>query len=375
MPVPAIKKHFSTLEDPRVERTKRHPLVDIVVIAMLAVLCGADGWDDIVDFASVRQAWLRTFLELPSGIPSADTFRRVFGALAPEQFGRCFASFVAELAGNVEGKLVCIDGKTMRRTFARERGEGPLHLVSAWVADNSVVLGQLAVDAKSNEIPAIPALLAMLDVKGATVTIDAAGCQREIAATIVAQGADYVLALKGNQPLLHQEVVSYFDDALANGVELSQHQSVDKGHGRLETRSVWTSAELDWMTGRKRWKGLRSIVMVERERQVGAETSTERAYYLSSHELSADDAGRWVRGHWSIENSLHWVLDVVFDEDHCRIRDRRASQNFALLRKLALTLLKNEKSDAKKSVARKRKRAGWDHDYLFQVLGAAIAPA
>jgi predicted transposase YbfD/YdcC len=366
-----IEHYFASLQDPRVDRTKRHQLVDIVVIAILAVICGCDGWDDIVDFAAVREAWLRTFLDLPNGIPCADTFRRVFNALEPREFGRCFASYVAELAGHVDGKLVCIDGKTMRRTFARERGEGPLHMVSAWMAENAVVLGQIAVAAKSNEIPAIPALLALIDVKGATVTIDAAGCQREIAATIVDKGADYVLALKGNQTLLHEEVVLYFDDALASGAQLSHDVSVDKGHGRIETRRVWTSMDLGWMTERKRWKGLRSIVMVERERQVGDETSSERAYFISSHELNAERAGAMVRGHWSIENGLHWVLDVVFHEDHSRIRDRRGAQNFALLRKLALTLLKNETSTPGKSIARKRKRAGWDHDYMFQVLAAA----
>jgi predicted transposase YbfD/YdcC len=366
-----IKEQFAELEDPRVDRTKRHQLGDIIVMAILAVISGCDGWDDIVDFAAVRESWLRTFLELPNGVPCADTFRRVFGALDPRQFGRCFSQFVAELSGNVEGKLVGIDGKTMRRTFARERGQGPLHIVSAWVAESAVTLGQVAVDAKSNEIVAIPELLAMLKIKGATVTIDAAGCQRKIAEVIVDKGADYVLSLKDNQPLLHQEVASYFDDALGSGVELPYHQSVDKGHGRLEVRRVWTSTDLGWMSERKRWQGLQGLVMVERERQVNEKTSKERAYFLSSHPFEkAEHAGQLVRGHWGIENGLHWVLDMVFDEDHSRIRQRRAAQNFALLRKLALSLLKNEPTDGKKSVARKRKRAGWDHDYLFLVLAA-----
>jgi predicted transposase YbfD/YdcC len=370
-----IKAPFAQLQDPRVDRTKRHQLVDIIVIAILAVISGSDGWDDIVDFADVRESWLRTFLELPNGIPCADTFRRVFGALDPLEFGRCFAQFVAELGGHVEGKLVCIDGKTMRRTFARERGQGPLHIVSAWVAESGVTLGQVAVDAKSNEIVAIPELLAMLEIEGATVTIDAAGCQRKIAQAIVEKGAHYLLSLKDNQPLLHQEVVSYFDDALGSGVELPCHESVDKGHGRLEVRRVWTSTDIGWMSVRKRWKGLQSLVMVERERQVGERTSKERAYFLSSQPFDrAERAAYLVRGHWGIENGLHWVLDMVFDEDHSRIRQRRAAQNFALLRKLALSLLKNEPTDGKKSVARKRKRAGWDHEYLFKVLAAA-APA
>ena len=333
---------------------------------------GSNGWDDIVDFAVVRESWLRTFLELPNGIPCADTFRRVFGALDPQQFGRCFGPFVAELGGHVAGKLVCVDGKTMRRTFARERGQGPLHLVSAWVADSSVTLGQVAVEAKSNEIVAIPELLGMLEIKGATVTIDAAGCQRKIAQTIVEKGADYVLSLKANQPLLLEEVRSYFEEALGSGVKLPYHESADKGHGRLELRRVWTSTDIGWMSVRKRWKGLASLVMVERERAVGEKISKERAYFLSSRAFErAEQAGGLVRGHWGIENGLHWILDMVFDEDHSRIRQRRAAQNFALLRKLALGLLKNEPTQAHKSVARKRKRAEWDHDYLFRVLAAA----
>jgi predicted transposase YbfD/YdcC len=369
-----VQEHFAMLDDPRVDRTRRHELGDIVVIAILAVICGSDGWDDIVDFAEVREAWLKTFLKLPGGLPSADTFRRVFSALDPQQFGQCFASFVAELAGHVDGNLVCIDGKTLRRTFARERGQGPLHLVSAWMADRSVTLGQLAVDSKSNEVTAIPELIAMLELRGATVTIDAAGCQRKIAAALVDKGADYVLALKANQPLLHDEVADYFAGALESEPELSCHQSVDKGHGRIETRRTWASADLGWMSERLRWKGLRSIVMVERERLVGAQSSTERAYFLSSLELGAERAGELVRAHWAIENGLHWVLDMVFDEDHSRIRDRTAAQNFALLRKLALALLKNEPVHANKSIVRKRRRATMDTDYLFLVLAAADKP-
>jgi predicted transposase YbfD/YdcC len=369
-----MQDHFAMLDDPRVDRTKRHELTDIVIIAILAVICGSDGWDDIVDFAEVRETWLRTFLKLPAGLPSADTFRRVFSALDPKQFGQCFASFVTELAGHVHGQLVCIDGKTMRRTFARERGQGPLHLVSAWVADRSVTLGQLAVDAQSNEVTAIPSLLEMLELRGATVTIDAAGCQRDVAQAIVAKGADYVLALKANQPSLHEEVAEYFADALESEPELSRHQSVHKGHGRIETRTTWTSTDLGWMSERRRWKALRSIVMVERERLIGTQSSTERAYFLSSLELGAERAGELVRGHWAIENGLHWVLDMVFDEDHSRIRDRKAAQNFALLRKLALALLKNEPVHANKSIVRKRRRATMDTDYLFLVLAAADKP-
>lgn len=366
-----MKEHFATLQDPRVDRTKRHLLVDIIIVSIVAVIRGAEGWDDIELFGQTEQAWLRTFLELPNGIPSADTIRRVFEAIDPKQFGECFARFVSELAGNVAGKQVCLDGKTMRHTFARERGEGPLHLVSAFVAESSVTLGQIAVDQKSNEIVAIPALLETLDIKGATVSIDAAGCQRKIAEMVVGKGADYVLALKGNHPQLNQEVAEYFEDAIKTGAELSYAESADKGHGRLEVRRVFTSQEVDWISDRTKWAGLRSIVMIERERHIGEQKSTERQYYLSSHELLAERASALVRGHWAIENNLHWVLDVVYGEDQSRIRDRRSAQNFALLRKLSITLIKNETSNPKLSGKAKRKCAAWGHDYLFKILAAA----
>jgi predicted transposase YbfD/YdcC len=368
---PTILDHFETLTDPRMARTRRHELTDIVIIAILAVICGAEGWEDIEDYAEVRLAWLKTFLSLPSGAPSADTFRRVLSALDPQEFHRCFASWMAELANGTAGKLVAIDGKTMRRSFARERGQGPMHVVSAWVAENGLSLGQLATAEKSNEIVAIPQLLALLDVRGATVTIDALGCQKKIAQAIVEGEADYILGLKANQPLLHDEVKSFFADAEKDAFCNTPHtfaETVDGEHGRIETRRIWSTSALDWMSQLKAWMGLRSLVMVERQRTVGEQTSVERSYFLSSHELPASRFGELIRAHWSIENSLHWVLDVVFDEDQSRIRRGHGAHNFALLRKLALGLLKQECSDPRMSLARKRKRAGWDHDYLFKVL-------
>jgi predicted transposase YbfD/YdcC len=287
-----IQDHFATLEDPRVDRTRRHDLGEILVIAVLAVLAGADGWEDTVVWAKARQSWLKTFLVLSSGVPCPDTFRRVFRAVDPAKFAACFASMTAELAGSMLDQLVAID-ETMRRTFARERGQKALHMVTAWVAERGVQLGQIAIEEKSNEITAIPALLDTLDVRGATVTIDAEGCQKKIAAKIIDGGANYLLALKANQPLLHQEVTDYFEHA-------------------------------------------------QQDRTIDAKPLT--------------------------------TLDMVFDEDRSRIRDRNAVTNLALLRKLALALLKREQSDPRMSIKMKRRRVGWDNDYLFTVLAAVTSP-
>ncbi len=369
-----IHEHFVTLQDPRIERTKRHALMDVVVIAILAVIAGADGWDDIEQFADARSRWLKTFLALRGGVPCADTFRRVFAALDAEEFQRCVLGWMCELADGLSGKLVAIDGKTARGSFGD--GRGPLHLVSAWVAENSLALAQIAVEDKSNEIVAIPRLLALLDLRGATVTIDAMGCQKAIAAAIVDRGADYVLALKDNHPTLHAEVAEFFADAEKSGWRDTPHSSdetTDGGHGRVEVRRVWASDEIEWLDPKGAWKGLRSIVMVERERTARGQTSIERAYYLTSCSADAAKLGDIVRRHWSIENSLHWTLDVTFDEDSSRIRSKNGVQNFAALRKIALALLKREASKAKLSVAQKRKRAGYLTEYLLVVLRGASA--
>ena len=373
MQPPAIWDHFESLKDPRVERTRRHKLMDIVVMSVMAVICYADGWSDIHDFGKAREAWLREFLELPNGIPCDDTFRRVFAALDPEQFQACFLSWVRSLVGSTDGKLVAIDGKTVRHSFAREEGKGALHLVSAWVAENQAVLGQLATDSKSNEITAIPQLLELLDLRGATVTIDAMGCQKAIAEKIIDAGGNYILGLKENHPTLHQEVEQFFETAQAEAfrdTRCDQDETVDGGHGRIELRRVFASEDIDWLADKPYWKGLRSVVMVESERSVGDKTSFERRYYLSS--LAADAAllGERIRGHWGIENQLHWVLDMAFDEDRSRIRRGHGPDNFALLRKIALILLKREKT-LRRGLEGKRKRAAWDHDYVLRVLEAA----
>ena len=370
---------FEDLPDPRVARTRVHSLGEALVIVVLAVIAGADGWDEVVEWAEFRESWLRTFLSLPAGIPSADTIRRIFCSIAPEKFAACFERMIAELAGDMQDQLVAIDGKAMRRTFARNRGQRALHMVSAWVAERGVHLGQIATEEKSNEITAIPELLDMIDVRGATVSIDAEGCQKKIAEKIVDGGANYLLALKGNQPLLHDEVIAYFDharhDHTVGATSLAFDETVDKGHGRLETRRVWCTDDIAWMSERTKWKGLRTIAMIERQRVVGDKTSVENAYYLSTCAPDAARLGWLARRHWSVENELHWVLDMTFDEDHSRIRDRNATTNLALLRKLALALLKRETSDPRKSIKMKRRRAGWDNDYLFTVLSAVAPPA
>lgn len=325
----------------------------------------------------MKAEWLKTWLDLPNGTPSADTFRRVMAALDPKEFHRCFMQWMVTLAGGTKGKLVAIDGKTMRGTLARAAGKTAIHMVSAWLGENNLVLGQMMTEAKSNEITAIPQLLELIDVKGSTVTIDAMGCQTKIAQVIVGKGADYILALKGNQSTLEQEVASFFADARTTGfqgVPHSFHETVDGDHGRIETRRVWVTTQLDWMLdAKKSWSNLQSLVLVESERFVNGKTTIELRHYISSHKtLDAKLLGESIRAHWGVENGLHWVLDVTFNEDRCRIREGHAAENFALLRKLALTLFKCETS-LKMSIALKKKSAAWDHNYGLKVLAAGFS--
>jgi predicted transposase YbfD/YdcC len=349
--------------------------MNVLVIALLAMICGADGWEDMETFGNAKRAWLSTFLDLTHGIPSEDTFRRVFAALDPTAFNACFIAWVQALSEGTEGKLVAVDGKTVRHSFDRATGKKALHLVSAWVADNRLALGQLATEEKSNEITAIPKLLDLLDIRGATITVDAMGCQREIAKKIVDRGADYIMGLKGNQGTAHDAVEGFFDDARANefrDVQHTFHQTVDGSeHGRLEVRRIWSSQQLDWFADRAKWKRLQSLIMVESERTVGAETSTERRYYWSSHAADAEIFAAMIRGHWSIENQLHWSLDMAFGEDQSRIRTGHATQNIALLRKITMNLAKNERSH-KAGIKAKMKRAGWEDDYLLKLLRVGL---
>ena len=362
---------LTTVPDPRVARTRVHRLEDILAIALLAAINGADGWEEMADFAGVREAWLRGFLELPGGLPCADTYRRVFEAIDPAALGACLAAMTAGLTSDLTGKVVAIDGKTMRRSFDKRSGMSALHVVSAWVSDQGISLGQIATEEKSNEITAIPELLKTIDVKGAIVTIDAMGCQKKIAASIVEAEADYALALKENHPTLRTEVEGVFAAAEAEEAGTKRVKSISvrsEGHGRKEVRRVSVSQDVAALSEGKEWASLRSVVMVERTRTVGDTTSTETAYYLSSLRVGPKAMERVIRSHWSIENSLHWVLDVVFREDSSRVRSRGGATNLAALRKLALVLLRLEQSKPGKSVARKRKLAGWEPDYAFDIL-------
>jgi len=366
-----LLRYFSDLKDPRVNRTKRHLLEDLLTIAIGGVICGAEGWVQVAQFGRCKREWLQTFLQLPNGIPSHDTFGRVFAKLDPAAFEECFRKWIRALASHSQGRLIAIDGKTMRRSLDAANGQAAIHLVSAWSQANRLVLGQLATDAKSNEITAIPELLKLLDVDGAVVTIDAMGCQKKIAAQIVDQGGDYVLQLKGNQGGLHEETVLLFEEGLRDdgrGIASTTTATTNGGHGRIEERRIWVTPEIEWFAERGQWKGLRSLARVEARRTVNGVTSREFRYYLSS--LDGKDPERMldlVRGHWGVENSLHWSLDVSFREDDCRIRQGHAAENFSRLNRIALNLLKAE-TQQKVGIKTKRLCAGWDHTYLLKVL-------
>jgi len=368
---------LAAVPDPRRQcQNLRHRLVDVLVVGFCGVLCGCDDFVEIETFGRSKEAFFRRFLELPEGIPSHDTFRRVFQAVCPQALQRCLIQWLQGLRQAAppegEGEVVAIDGKALRRTFDRARGLGALHLVSAWATTNGLTLGQVAVDAKSNEITAIPHLIELLDLKDCVVTIDAAGCQTDIAGQIVAQEADYVLALKENQPTLYEQVSDYFLEQLeATGPErlLRHHREVEEGHGRTETRETWVAPATAAMRAPGAWPGLATVVLVVRccvDHATG-KTSDEVRYFISSLPAKVKRLASAVRQHWGIENSLHWVLDVAFHEDRMRQRDRNGVENLALLNRLAVSLLRQDKT-IKAGVKSKRKTAGWDDNYLLHLL-------
>jgi predicted transposase YbfD/YdcC len=366
----SLLRHFEGVEDPRDNRGKEHNLLDIIVIAICAVISGGENWEDIALFGESKQDWLGTFLQLPNGIPCDDTFARVFARLNPQQMQNSFISWVKSISQVLKGEVVAIDGKTLRHSYDRGADKGAIHMVSAWASANRLVLGQSKVDEKSNEITAIPELLKLLDINGCIVTIDAMGCQKEIASQIIEQGANYVLALKGNQGGLFEDVQWLFQQAINTDFVDVDHdfcQSIDKGHGRLEIRRCWTLSNLDYLTQLPLWSGLQTIALVQSERRINGKVSTENRYYISSLPSNAALIANAVRTHWSIENSLHWVLDVSFHEDASRIRKDNSPENMAIMRHFALNLLSRDKS-SKFSMRAKRNKAAWDLAYLNRLL-------
>ena len=364
----SLTEQFSHLKDPRVDRTKRHKLTDVIAIAVCAVICGANGWTDVELFGKSKRDWLEAFLELPNGIPSHDTFGRVFAMLDAEEFERCFMNWVSAVSELVEGEVVAIDGKTLRRSGDRGVGKSALHLVSAWASANRLVLGQQKVEGHTNEITAIPELLRSLDVSGCVVTIDAMGCQKKVARTIVEQEADYVLALKGNQRELHEDVKDTFEQW--DGSAGDFYEKVEKSHGRIETRRCWSVTDrecIEYLDDKGEWQGLSGVMMVESERVIEGVSSSRRRYYISSLSADAKTLLEASRSHWSIENSMHWVLDMGFREDESRVRKGNSAENLSILRRMAMNLLRWDKS-VKVGIEAKRKRAGWDEKYLLKIL-------
>jgi len=362
----------SQLEDPRLDRKKRHSLHDIVAITICAVIAGADGWTDVARFGRAKETWLRTFLKLPNGIPSHDTFGRFFSLLDPVAFQRCFIQWVQSIHESVQG-VVAIDGKTARRSHDRSKGKQAIHIVGAWATENGIALGQTKVDDKSNEITAIPELVKTLNLKGCVVTIDAMGCQREIAKTIVEAGADYLLAVKGNQETLCEDVEDEFKAAQADNfahMDCQYFESLERGHGRIEKREYWYTHDIEGLGTLERWPKLAGMAMCRATRTVNGESSVEDRYFITS--CTHDDVNKIahaIRAHWRVENSLHWVLDIAFNEDQCRIRIGYAAENLATIRRLAINALRANTS-RKGGIKAKRLQAAWDMDYLLEILMA-----
>jgi predicted transposase YbfD/YdcC len=372
-------EHFSDLKDPRDDKNKKHQLMDILFLVIAAVISGAEGWEAIEAFGEEKLEWLRKYFPFANGVPSHDCIRMVMISLSPKALQGCFARWMQAVVEVAKGEVVAIDGKTIRRSFDQAEGLGAIHMVSAWAKRNGVSLGQVKTDEKSNEITAIPALLKLLELRGCIVTIDAMGCQRAIAEQIRAQGADYVLAVKANQKELHEALEDYFETAQQAGyraVPLERWEEIDSGHGRVEVRRYQLVPDLSTLPKPEQWKDLQGIARVECERHVGDQISSEVRYYITSLGQDVGRLAEAVRGHWGIENSLHWVLDVTFREDDSRLRSGYGAENFAVIRHIALNLLKREPS--KGSLKRKRYKAALSNEFRtfsirrgVQRLGAA----
>jgi predicted transposase YbfD/YdcC len=366
---PTLIEPFKDIQDPRLQRKQLHKLDDIFFMTLCAVICGCDGWVAIEKFANIKRNWFKQYLSLENGIPSHDTFGRVFSLIDPEQFQTCFSNWIKDIVKSVTGDVIAIDGKCLRRSHDKSSNKSAIYMVSAWSHDNQLTLGQVKVDEKSNEITALPALLENLDITGGIITTDALNTQKKSAEVIVSKGADYVTALKGNQSTLHDDVILFFENtptSYANS--LNTYKSVDAGHGRIEERIVTSCNQIEWLTAHHSHPHLASIISVTSRRFHEDKWSQETRYFISSVKHNdAEKFAHYVRAHWGVENNLHWTLDMAFDEDHCRNRQGYAAQNMAILRHISLNLLKSDTGN-KVGIKIKRQMAGWDNDYLLKLL-------
>lgn len=359
-------KCLDSVKDPR-HHNIRHLLHDMLLIALCAIISGADSWTQVAEYGRSKIEWFKEFLELPNGIPSHDTFGRLFARIDPNGFHEFFSRWVQELSVSLKGQTVAIDGKTLRGSQDKNNGKAAIHMVSAFASDIRLVLGQLKTHEKSNEITAIPELIKTLALQGAIITIDAMGCQKKITQTIIQSEADYVIQVKDNQKNLHDDIALFFQEP-KNG-PFGNCETIDGEHGRIETRRYFTTDDIEWLPGKQDWAGIKTICMAVRERDVNGNVSSEASYFISSLKNKASTIAQSIRDHWSIENSLHWCLDIAFREDHCRVRKDHAPENLGILRHMAINLLRQEKS-LKGGIQTKRLKAAWDHDYLLKIINA-----